>query len=360
MRNLLLLFLLLLNIGCVTKKRTLVLFGEKIKAKEVTGINKFNDLGTQVSTTVINDLTVDYSTVYWNLGTVRYDKNVYTEGSFSLFDLSNYNHKNGYYILDLIDFTYYEEVGFNLVEKKNSTILKNANYIKFKESFLKSNQQQKRELLWSDANSYFRELLFDSKYYKNIQKINNEVEKKFIRKFENNLDVNFDEAIKSLDLDLSAAANAKLKVLIKKFKEQKLKLNGNYISIIFQPRYIGIADYIIRGFKKEDLDTTNEFGNHLFKYINDTQQKDDKEKKFAFNSAIYGFQFAGNNDIVKIDSLQIRDSLNINLNKSIEIANKLNAEFDNYYNRTFKNEFNKFWLIMFATDAVFNKLKFKE
>jgi len=357
MRNLILLICMFVNILCYGQKQKIVFFGEKIKAKEVTGINKFNDLGTKFNTSVINDLTDDYNTVYWRLGTVRNDANDYTNGSFSLFDLSNYNHKDGYLILDLIDFTYFEEVGFYLIEKKDSTILKNQSYTQFKENFKKSNQKQKRELLWLDSNSIFRELLFKSKYYENIQKISDEVERKLTRTLKDTLDVNFNKVLNSFSEN--SEAKAKLELFLNKYKNQKLKLKGHYVSIIFQPRYIGIAKNIISRIKKDELDLADEFNNNLVKYINNNYCEKDK-KCFAFNSAIYGFHFDGSNDIIRIDSLDIKNEIKVSLEESIKITNKLNYEINNYYNRTFKNEFNKFWIIMFATDAEFDNLELKK
>ncbi|GAL82522.1 hypothetical protein JCM19274_200 [Algibacter lectus] len=177
------------------KNQKIELFGETIKAIEITGIKKFNDLGTFSATTVINDLTDDLDTFLWRLGTVRYDKNNYRKGIFSLFDLSNYDSKDGYPILDLIDFKYYEEVGFELLETKDSLLREDDNYLAFKTSFKSGDQTAKRKLLWKQENYEIREKLIRTKYYINIQPISNDVTKKLKTTITDSLNVDFKSII---------------------------------------------------------------------------------------------------------------------------------------------------------------------
>ena len=59
---------------------------------------------------------------------------------------------------------------------------------------------------------------------------------------------------------------------------------------------------------------------------------------------------------VKKNELDIKTELDITADLGVEISNKLNLEIEKTYNRTFKNEFDKLWIIMFATDGVLSKL----
>lgn len=347
------------------KSQKVKLFGEKIKAKEITGLNKFNDLGTLKNTSVINDLTDDLNTFLWRIGTVRIDKYNYRKGVFSLFDLSNYDNSKGYPTLELIDFKYYEEVGFILLEKQDSTLIYDTKYLAFKKSFKQGKGDAKRKLLWLDSNYEIREKLINSKYYINIQQISSKVTKKLTTNISDSLKVNFSKVINKIPIEkLSDNTKAELEnyLNIKNQKNQDLLLNGEYISAIFNTRYISIVNFIIGGLKQSDLDKYNEFDNRLIQYIENINSDidSDKESKFGLNSAVYGFRFSGNYNLIKIDSLELKGKLNISLETSVEISNSLNYEIKKSYNRTFKNEFNKLWIIMFGTDGVLNKLKLND
>ncbi|WGH75654.1 hypothetical protein P8625_00385 [Tenacibaculum tangerinum] len=345
------------------KNQKIELFGEKIKAIEITGIKKFNDLGTFSTTTVINDLTDDLDTFLWRLGTVRYDKNNYRKGIFSLFDLSNYDSKDGYPILDLIDFKYYEEVGFELLETKDSLLREDDNYLAFKTSFKSGDQTAKRKLLWKQENYEIREKLIRTKYYVNVQPISNDVTKKLKTTITDSLNVDFKSVIDKIPSSkLDDTNKAKLSNYLKKVNEknQDLLLEGEYVSAIFNTRYISIVEFIISGVKNTDLDLENEFDYSLNKYIKNIHNTNKKVKKHALNSAVYGFKFSGRYDLLKINSLDIKTELNISVSLSVEISNKLNLEIENTYNRTFKNEFDKLWIIMFATDGVLKNLNIEK
>jgi hypothetical protein len=356
----LLILSLLISINAYSQRNQKIkLFGEKIKAQEVTGINKFNDLGTFAATSVINDLTDDLNTFLWRLGTVRINKNNYREGVFSLFDLSNYNNSNGYPILDLIDFKYYSEVGFNLLEKKDSTLLKNKNYSDFKSSFIKGNLEEKRKILWLDSNNKIREKLFNSKYYVNIQPITNVVSKKLKRTITDTLTIDFKNIIDKIPTEkLNSTNKAKLTNYLQNVNEKNKNIlfEGQYVSAVFNTRYVSIIDFIISGVKKEELDINNEFEYNLKRYLENVNDNSKDIVKYALNSAVYGFKFSGSYDLVKTDSLDIKTELDITADLSAEISNKLNLEIEKTYNRTFKNEFDKLWIIMFATDGVLYKL----
>ena len=360
MKNSILFISLLISISSYSQRNQKIkLFGEKIKAKKVTGINKFNDLGTFTATTVINDLTDDLNTFLLRLGTVRLNKNNYKEGVFSLFDLSNYNNPEGHPILDQIDYKYYSEVGFNLLEKNDSTLLNNKIYKEFKSSFITGNIEKKRNLFWLDSNSKIRQKLINSKYYVNVQPISNTVSKKLKRTITDTLSIDFKNIIYKIPTEkLNASNKAKLTNYLQNVNEKNkdILFEGQYVSAVFNTRYISIIDFIISGVKKEDLNVDDEFEYNLKRYLENANNNSKDIVKYALNSAVYGFKFAGSYDLVKTDSLDIQTELDITASLSAEISNKLNLEIEKTYNRTFKNEFDKLWIIMFATDGVLYKL----
>lgn len=360
MKNSILVFVFFISLsGYSQRNQKIKLFGEKIKAKEVTGINKFNDLGTFTATTVINDLTDDLNTFLLRLGTVRLNEKNYREGVFSLFDLSNYNNPEGYPILEQIDYKYYSEVGFNILEKKDSTLLQNKTYKDFKSSFIAGSIEKKRNLFWLDSNSEIRQELINSKYYVNIQPISNTVSKKLKRTITDTLSIDFKNIIDKIPAEkLNVSNKAKLTNYLQNVnkKNKDILFKGQYVSAVFNTRYISIIDFIISGVKKEDLDVNNEFEYNLKRYLENTNNNSEGIVKYALNSAAYGFKFAGSYDLVKTDSLDIQTELGISADLSVEISNKLNLEIEKTYNRTFKNEFDKLWIVMFATDGVLYKL----
>ncbi|HCD9233773.1 hypothetical protein CMT56_16025 [Elizabethkingia anophelis] len=331
------------------------IFGTTLKAKEVTGINKFNDLGTIFNTSVINDLTDDLFTYTWRLGVVRKNYKDYRQGTFSLFDLSNYNHSEGYPILDSIDFTYYTEVGFNLIQSKDNSLMENPDYIKFKTDILKATSLvQKREILWKDSNSKWRDKLLKSRFFENVQSITNDTKKKLNVKIADSLNLNFDNIIKGLKDSLKV--KGELKSFWNKYKNKQIFFEGEYFSIIYQARYIGIAKYIIGGLDSTKIKYYNdEFTNHLRDYVKES-------KVFAINSALYGFRFEGKNNFNdrNIFNLESMAEIDLPVDMRTTILNRINMEINRSIETIFKNNFNKRWIIMFATDAEMDDLKFND
>ena len=165
---------------CWGRNQKFIIFGTAISANEITGGKDFNDLGIPITTSVINNLTDDKATYLWRLGSVRLDAHNFKKGTIPLFDLAYSNPKNGYQILDEIDYNYFRDWGFNILEARDSSILTDKKYLNFRSTF--KNQYpdiiKVRTLLWEDSNLTFKNKLFTTKYVENIQQVSDSVTNK--------------------------------------------------------------------------------------------------------------------------------------------------------------------------------------
>lgn len=338
----------------------LKIFKTKIKAEEVTGRSKFNDLGVIYSTDVIDDLTDDTATYLWRIGSIRLDYKNYKKGAISLFDLSVSNHKGGYPILDNIDFTYYHDIGFNILESREPTLINDQKYLDFKKSLNDSTKHllTKRNILWQDANYNFRNKLLATRYFENEQLISDDVVKKITNELTANVAIDLSGVVqyaKTIGVNIDTT-KADIKSYFKKTISKHLNLKGYYTSAIFQYKYIDMANYIISNL---DLNAINkipndEFNEHLMYYI--------KSDSVALNSAIFAFKFRGSYSQINFDTTSLKATLkaDITTQNLIKLSTNLNDQFSKQVSQTFTNNFSKVWIIEFGTDAILNELKLKD
>lgn len=320
------------------------IFNTKIKARDITGGKKFDDLGVYRSTSIISNLTDDEATFLWRLGSVRINSKIYREGMFPLFDLSLSNSKTGYPILDEIDFEFYEKWGFPILEARYPKIKSITNYQEFKNTIIDSSTSiiNKRSYL-HNYEGVLKDSLLSTRYVINKQKVRNTVSEKISKNFssEINLEVSA-EYLKSLGIEDSQIKS--VNNLIQKLLSN-LILDGYFISARFDYRYIDIINKRISTIDKSYLQQNpNTFNTNLLWYI--------ESEETALNSALFAFQFSGSKS--SVDSLLIKNELSlatgINIDKlgvlSAIVSNKVNKEIE----RNFSNEFSKVWLIGFGTD----------
>lgn len=368
-------FLLFFAVACFGQKQKFKIFGVKITANEIVGNNSFNDLGLLYHTTVINNFTDDSATYLWRLGSVRINAKQFKYGTFPLFNLSYANNKQGYLLLDSIDFSYYNEYGFSIVEAHDSIIKNDNKYIEFKE-YIKNDMHsllEKRIFLWQHKNDKFRQKLFDSKYFKNVQNIH--FKDSTLKKLRNavglKVGTNLNEMLSLISISkknnndtLSSADSLAVKMYFSRVITNVIKLEGTYVSTRFRDEYINKIDCIIRRINTFDpvLAEDNEFNENLMAYLNDTTE-DCLSNNYAINSSISGFKFTGAQKITKVvqDSLISDLSAFLNLDKlaASKISTVVKTSLSKDIDRVLTNEFSKVWLFMFGTDYKIDTLKFK-
>lgn len=346
------------------------IFGVKIRAKDIVGIKKFNDIGIKYPSKVIKELTEDSSTYLWRLGSFMLDYKDYRYGTLDLFNLSYENHGGGYPLLDSIDFTYYREWGFQILENKNPTILNDTLYRAFKDSISSANilLARRRQILWSDQYKYFRERLLLTRFFTNTQII--ALNKKIIRKLSASLNANAKTNISDL-LRLSSSLidtvtnkkvdSIQLGIFFNRAFNRSLTLNGNYITVVFQNEYLNKLSSIISQVSKTDAiaTTNNEFNRNLLTYM--TGQDNGK---YASNSALFAFKFTGSADrtITSRDSIQsiLSAFFHIGAKQAAAITATANFMFSRETTETLQNQFSKVWIIKLGSDEKFEKLKYKD
>ena len=354
-----LVILMLLGSSSNAQRQKFNIFGTSIKAKDITGVNSFNDLGVYNFTSVINNLTDDTDTYLWRLGSIRLDSKNFRKGTIPLFDLAYANHKEGYDILDLIDLEYYKDWGFTILETKDTSIVHKKGYKEFKKNILnETNTNNFRSYLWDDDNRYFRNILFKTKYVENIQQVSN----KFTKNYSNNLTINLNIDLDSLKQFAKSNKIDSVKFdsfsKFKKALDRTLELKGIFISVTFNYRYI---DYINEHFKKLDsLREDNEFNEHFNDYLK-SKKANIRNQTPALNSALFAFRFDGDFDKTIIDTTYIRAHLGagFSVKEITNINTYIKDEYKKQINDHLTNSFSKVWIIGFGTDAILEDLKFK-
>jgi hypothetical protein len=352
------------------KRESFRIFGIKVKAKDITGIRNFNEMGLKRFTYVINGLTEDSASYLWRLGSVRLNYDDYTDGTFDLFNLSGANHTGGFPLLDSIDFTYYREWGFQILENRNPGIFADSRYGRFKESISnpRAPLNERRRILWDDSYKDFREKLLLSRVFVNTQVV--ALNKKIVRKFSANIQA----TLKSNLIDLMKVAasvtdtvshqkvdSLKLAVFFSRSFERTVDLHGSYITAVLQNEYLNKLSTIVAGIDGSTAiadPTLDEFNFYLLDYM-----QGPKSNEYATNSALIAFKFTGtlNKAITNKDSLAVTLSalFNIGSQQAAALAATADLVFSKQVTETLQNQFAKVWLIKFGSDEKFEKLHFK-
>lgn len=336
-------------------------FGVSIKASDVTGGKKFNDLGVKYYTSVISDFTDDTATFYWRLGSLRLDKSDYREGSRSLFDLSFSDREGGYPILDSIDFEYYRHWGFQVLEAKQPEIRKSVTYQKFKKCITndKLSLASRRDSLLNWGDHELRDNLMKTRFLENRQPISDSVAKKITRKFSSDLKLDLPDigkVTKAVNLKTLEAGQAELLYNYVADIDKNLMLRGYFISYRFDPRYVEMIYDAINSYRRADIRRmpNNRFNANLLEYI--------ETADFAINTAIFAFKFDGGYQITSTDTNTLRTILKgkVSANQLADFSANLNAEINKNVAKRFSNTFSKLWIIGFGTDALIDRLRLKD
>jgi hypothetical protein len=367
-RILVILFIVFTNITIYPQcSEYLDIFGIKLKAQDISGNKSFNDLGLQNATTTFHNLTDDTATYLWRLGTLRLNKYNFQAGTIPLFDLSTNYHKEGYPLLDEIDFQFYKEKGFQIIELQNPRLNKDSlEYKNFKEGFynLKSSEEM-RHYLWDTAHYWtFRQLLMRSKYFINEQPIifNQTVKEKFTANINLTLKADIKNLVK-VSFAYRDSSQAKINLVTNALLERAMtrvfNIKGYYITAKFNQAYIDEIRYFI-----QDNPLDNKFKNgidqfkvNLDQYLNDTDTS-----TLGLNTAVFAFRFRGKNTITKteVDSItaDISAVFHLDPTSALSLSTSVKIAFTKHLNSYFSNEFSKVWIIKFGTDDVLEKLKY--
>jgi hypothetical protein len=345
------------------------IFGIKLKARDIVGQKNFNEMDLKYFTKVINGLTEDSATYFWRLGRIRVNYKKYRDGTFNLFNLSNSHHPEGYPMLDSIDFTYYREWGFQILESRYPILKNDARYNQFRDSLSNAalSLLTRRAILWNDRYSDMRDKMLMTRFFVNSQVIS--LNRKILRKIGASINANVKSDINDLlkigskledTVTHKKVDSLQLAVYLNHVLDKTVDLRGNYITAGFQSSYLNELSTIINGVDSSDSIVNadaNEFNRNLHDYIHG-----DGASWYATNTALFAFKFSGSID--KINN--IRDSIASTLSALFNIASKQAASlavtaslvYTKQVTETFKNQFSKIWVIKFGSDQKFEELHF--
>lgn len=359
-KNLLILFVFACLFNSIAQIRTerFEIFGAKFKAKEITGSKNFNDIGLFYETKgTFNNFTDRLDSYRSLLGTVRIDSKNFKEGTFQLFDLSDADKAAGFTILDQIDFEYYTEFGFKILDT-SKTLIKDAKYIALRTFLIDPNKTNlvKRNKLWELDNMKYRHLLADTKYFINVQPVI--FSRKQVKKMSTTLKLKakadiskvlegyfkaFTASGGKIKMEDTLGLTATLTTLINKTFEVK----GEYLSIKYTNEYISKIVEVLGN--NPDTNGNDLFSKNLKKYLTDSNQTE-----YAINAGLFAFRFAGNFKRSSVSKASIETLLSTNLNITNTVVVQVALAVTNTYNveteETLSNQFNKMWIIKFASD----------
>ena len=358
------------DLSAQNKRESFRIFGVKIKAKDVTGIKNFNEMGLKYFTRVIHGLTEDSSTYLWRLGSVRVNYKDYTDGTIDLFNLSHSNHFSGFQLLDSIDFTYYRNWGFQILEKREPLISNDPRYESFKDSISNPilSLGLRRQILWRNSNKDYREKLLLTRVFVNNQLIalNKKVVKKISANIQATLKTNLNDLLKMTSKVVDTTTNQqvdslKLALFFSRTFDRTINLQGNYITAVLQTEYLNQLSTIINQIEENSPiadPSLDQFNFYLRDYLQGPQSSE-----YATNSALFAFKFTGSLD----KTLTSKDSLastlsalfNIGSTQAAHLATTAGIVFSRQVTETFQNQFSKVWIIKFGSDQKFEELHFK-
>ncbi|MGJ1243549.1 hypothetical protein [Sphingobacterium sp.] len=357
MKRMFIILIMLTLIGLIScSEKNFKIFTTKITPKEITGSKSFNNLGLSNYTSVINNLVVDSTTFLSRLGSFRLDSKDFSKGTLSLFDYSYARNPDGYPVLDEIEFSYYSKWGFSTMELKNPLLLKNTEYFKFKQKLNDKTVElkERRKYLLEDAPADLRNCLFNTKYLITSQPVNNNVTRKITKNLDLNIKITLSEILKlTKGLNLT---DSETNIILKYVSNQQdsLKLDGKYVSARLDDRYIEQIYQNIYKYK-DNLNTLpkNEFIDNLLYYLHSSQKSN-----LALNSAVFAFQFTGENTSIKFKESDLSGDLKTKLSvqQIAKLEADINASIKKTVNSKLATSFSNMWVVMFGTDEVLDKL----
>lgn len=324
------------------------IYGIKFKAREVTGIKRFEGNPDYYRTKILDPLIIQRNDkFYYALGSYRRNKDVME--TLGLFNLSN--QINSYPFLDSIDYDFYRNIGFSRVETNTPDIVNDPNYKKVKSYYFDSlhlSISERKKILFEQPDS-IKNLIILSRY----AIISNpfSIDKKKVTKTTAELKAQLD----TITISANAEVSAKVRAYISRLADETTNLLGYFIDARLEPDYISKINYYTKTTPKIRIGN-DEFAFNLKNYV--------ESENAAANTGLVAIRLEGSFDKTRISvdsiSAELSGRFQIPSVDAKRIAASINYTFIRQETVTFKGKFNNTFIIRYTTSSIVDDIALLE